>query len=345
MIEIKENTNNAEEFNYLIEKLIKETKLGNKIITIDKVIGGLSHRMYKVVTDKGIYAVKELNPNVMKRKETYSNFLFAEKVTDIAKMNGINAIGTNKINEKVIQEMNNSYFMIFDWIDGKILKNEEITEEHCKIIGKILAQIHNIDFSNIEDEKRKQIQIEEFDWNKYLKVAEYQNSSFVTVLKDNISLLYELNKKANEGQIYAKEHLVISHTDLDRKNVIWQKNVPFIIDWEASGYINSTIELIQVAWYWSDGDIGNLNYDKFKIIFEEYKKYYKGNMDENIDKLIYADIYSGLAWINYNLQRALCIECKCDKEEIQLAEDEIKCSIEEIIYNESQMKQMIKLLK
>ncbi len=90
---------------------------------------------------------------------------------------------------------------------------------------------------------------------------------------------------------------MISHTDLDRKNVIWQKNVPFIIDWEASGYINPTIELIQVA------------------------------------------------WVNYNLQRALCIECKCDKEEIELAENEIKCSIEEIIYNIGQMKQMIKLIK
>ncbi len=330
---------------YNIKKLIKETNIGNKIITVDKVTGGLSHRMYKVVTDKGIYAVKELNPNVMKRKQAYSNFLFAEKVTDIAKMNGISAIGTNKINGKVIEEIDNNYFMIFDWKDGKILKNEEITEEHCKIIGKILAKIHNIDFSDIEDEKRKQINVEEFDWNKYLKVAECQNTTFATLLKDNISLLYELNKKANDGQIYAKTHLVISHTDLDRKNVIWQENIPFIIDWEASGYINPTIELIQVAWYWSDGDIGNLNYDKFKIIVEEYKKYYKGNIDKNIDKLIYADIYSGLAWVNYNLQRALCIECKCDKEEIELAENEIKCSIEEIIYNESQMKQMIKLLK
>ncbi len=53
--------------NYNIEKLIRKTNLGNKIITVDKVTGGLSHRMYKVVTDKGIYAVKKLNPNVMKR--------------------------------------------------------------------------------------------------------------------------------------------------------------------------------------------------------------------------------------------------------------------------------------
>ena len=34
--------------------LILENNLGNKINNIDKVTGGLSHRMYKVITDKGI---------------------------------------------------------------------------------------------------------------------------------------------------------------------------------------------------------------------------------------------------------------------------------------------------
>ena len=329
-----------------IKRLINKANLGNKIITIDKVIGGLSHRMYKVVTDKSIYAIKELNSIVMKRKEAYSNFIFSETVTDIAKDNGISAIGTIKNNKKVIQEIDNSYFMIFDWIDGNILQAEEITEEHCRIIGKILAEIHNIDFSNIENEERKQINVEKFEWDKYLEVAEQKNKSFTRLLKGyNISSLYELNRKANEGLLYAKNNLVISHTDLDRKNVIWQGTKPFIIDWEASGYINPTIELVQVAWYWSGGDIENLNYDKFKIVVETYRKHYKGKIDKSIDKIIYANIYSGLAWINYNLQRALCIECSCDKDEIELAENEIKSSIEEIKYNVSQMEQMINLIQ
>ena len=63
-----------------IEKLVIETKIGTCIKEINKVSGGLSHRMYKVVTDKGIYAIKELNSGVMKRKEAFSNFIFSEKV-------------------------------------------------------------------------------------------------------------------------------------------------------------------------------------------------------------------------------------------------------------------------
>ena len=55
--------------NQKIERLIQENNLGNEIKNIDKVTGGLSHRMYKVETDKGIYAVKELNTGVMKRKK------------------------------------------------------------------------------------------------------------------------------------------------------------------------------------------------------------------------------------------------------------------------------------
>ena len=36
---------------------------------------------------------------------------------------------------------------------------------------------------------------------------------------------------------------------------MWQAYNEFVIDWKASGYINPTIEFIQVAWYWSGGDI------------------------------------------------------------------------------------------
>lgn len=56
-----------------------QCNLGQVIENAIRVNGGLSHRMYKVVTDKGIYAVKELNKGIMKRKEAYSNFVFSEK--------------------------------------------------------------------------------------------------------------------------------------------------------------------------------------------------------------------------------------------------------------------------
>ncbi len=328
-----------------IERLILENNLGNKINNIDKVTGGLSHRMYKVETDKGIYAVKELNAGVMKREKAYSNFVFSEKVAEIVKENGISAIGALKVNNDIILKIDDSYFMVFEWLEGRILKAEEITEKHCEIIGKILAEIHNIDFSKIEDDERKNIEPKYFDWNKYIPFAEEQKKPYTNELKGNIELLYELNKNSVKVLEYAKKNLVISHTDLDRKNVMWQDEKAFIIDWEASGYINPTIELIQVAWYWSGGDVEKIDYNKFKKVIESYKQNYKGNIDKNIDTLIYADIYGGLAWIEYNLKRSLCIENNYDNEEILLAENEVIQSLKEIKYNVSQFEKMIEILK
>lgn len=328
-----------------MERLILKNNLGNKINNIDKVTGGLSHRMYKVETDKGIYAVKELNAGVMKREKAYSNFVFSEKVTDIVKENGISAIGALKINNDIMLKIDDSYFMVFEWLEGRILKAEEITEKHCEIIGKMLAQIHNIDFSKIEDNERKNVETEYFDWNKYIPSSEEQNKPYTNELKDNIELLYQLNKNSVKALDYAKNNLVISHTDLDRKNVMWQDEKAFIIDWEASGYINPTIELIQVAWYWSGGDIENIDYNKFEKVIESYKQNYKGNIDKNIDILINADIYGGLAWIEYNLKRSLSIGNNYDKEEILLAENEVIQSLKEIKYNVSQFEKMIEILK
>ena len=313
-----------------IELFIVKNQLGRLVKNIDIVTGGLSHRMYKVETDNGIYAVKELNSGVMKREKAYSNFVFSEKVTDIAKENGISAIGAIKINNDIITKIEDSYFMVFEWLDGKILKAEEITEKHCEIIGKTLAQIHNIDFSSIDDNDRKNIETDYFDWNRYIQLAEEQNKPYIKELKENIELLYNLNKNSVNALEYAKNNLVISHTDLDRKNVMWQDYNAFVIDWEASGYINPTIELIQVAWYWSGGDIENIDYNKFEKVINSYKQYYRGEVDRNFDILVNADNYGGLAWLDYNLKRSLCIETHYDKEEITLAENEVIQSLSEI---------------
>ena len=326
-----------------IEKLVIETKIGTYIKEINKVSGGLSHRMYKVVTDKGIYAIKELNSGVMKRKDAFSNFLFSEKVSEIAIQNKITAVGAMKINNEVITKIDNNYYMIFEWLDGRTLKANEITEKHCEIIGEVLAKIHNIDFNEIEDEKRKNLNLEYYDWNKYIDLAEKNNKVYLNLLKQNAELLYELNEKSIKALRCANENLIISHTDLDRKNVMWQDDKPFIIDWEASGYINPTIELIQVAWYWSGGDIENIDYNKFNTLINSYKDLYKGNIDKRIEELVYADNYGGLGWLNYNLKRSLCIENNYEQDEIELAENEVVQSINEIKYNYSQLDNIIKI--
>ena len=52
-----------------------------------------------------------------------------------------------------------------------------------------------------------------------------------------------------------------------------------------------------------------------------------------------------ILWLNYNLKRSLCIENNYERDEIELAENEVIQSIGEINYNISQIDNMLKILK
>ena len=74
------------------EKMTNEFDLGKIISKPLRVTGGLTHKMYKVETDKNKYIVKLLNPNIMKRSTALGNFEKADKFEEIFKENNIEAI-------------------------------------------------------------------------------------------------------------------------------------------------------------------------------------------------------------------------------------------------------------
>ena len=52
----------------LLPRLMKECGLGEIVGSVESVSGGFMHRMYKVTTERGIYAVKHLNTEIMKKQ-------------------------------------------------------------------------------------------------------------------------------------------------------------------------------------------------------------------------------------------------------------------------------------
>ena len=142
-----------------LEKLVRKFDLGSKIIKATQIHGGLSNRMYRVETDKAEYAIKKLNKTLMQNKEEFERINFAEKVSKIAEENGISVVRALEFENKIIHEIDGDYYMAFNWNYGKHLEPEDITDETCGIVGKLLATIHNLDFSNIKAEKSKEMPI------------------------------------------------------------------------------------------------------------------------------------------------------------------------------------------
>jgi len=312
---------------YNLQTLCNTLQLGEIAEEPEAISGGLLHKMYAIKTSQGKYAIKALNPQIMRRPTAMKNFINSERIANIA-ANTIPALPAKKFDGIFMQEINNQFYLVFDWVDGKSLKSNEVNIVHCEKMGTILADIHLTDFSelSIVNEWSKNGQLT--DWNFYLQKGRENNSVWVNLLLEFIDKLYDWNAMANNSARLLVSKRVISHGDLEPKNVMWNQENPIIIDWESAGYINPMQDLTETAIYWSRNEKGNIDKGRFLAFIGSYKKKY-GTIQADW-KMVLTNGFSGkLGWLEYSLKRSLWIECT-DKEEQQMGTVQVTGTINDI---------------
>lgn len=292
-----------------------------------RVSGGYMHKMYRIKTDTGQYAVKILNPAVMQRADVFDNYRLAEKLEKKLQLSGIPVISALEFKNKKMQCIDNQYFYVFSWLNGKSLKAGSIKEEHCRIMGKILAQIHNIEFKEESTEKSEVI----VDWDYYIALAETNCPQISDLLVKNRALLYDSMKNGNLAFKRLPEVSCICNGDMDSKNVLWVGNNPFIIDLECLNYGNPYTELFQLALCWCGYEHCKISYNLLGAFIRAYSEE-TDLSDLNWEDLYYSNI-GRLEWLEYNIKRALLIECE-DRAEQKLGIAQVKETMKHIVYYE-----------
>ncbi|OGO89807.1 MAG: hypothetical protein A2Y15_04995 [Clostridiales bacterium GWF2_36_10] len=308
-------------YNIQLEKLCKILKLGELTREPHELSGGLMHKMLALQTTTGKYAVKALNPQVMARLEAMQNIINSEKIACIVTKN-INAVPAKIYNDKALQEIDGQYYLVFNWCNGKNIFGDSITSIHCQKIGKILAKIHKIDFTKLGLVDNYTANEPVPDWNSYFEKGITANVPWVQLVRDNLDKLYYYSNQLCFASKILSENTVITHGDLDPKNVLWQNKTPYITDWEAAGYVNPMYDLFETTVYWSRDNNGELDKNRFFALFKGYKSIIPDlHSDWN---LVLDKSFSGLlGWLEYSLKRSLWIECS--------DEDENKMGTEHVI--------------
>jgi thiamine kinase-like enzyme len=300
-------------YNIQLEKLCRMLDLGELIRPPEAVTGGLLHRMFAINTTNGKYAVKALNPQIMTRPTAIDNYMKSERIVNIASRY-IPAQPAKVYKGVFLQKIDNQYYMVFDWIEGFSMKLSEITKDHCKKMGSILADIHKTDFSQIGNFDGFSIETRQIDWNFYLNKGKELHSVWVDFLCNNLEKLMVWNDKAVRSSRELATEVVFSHRDLDPKNVLWKQGLPLLIDWESAGEINPKHDLIETAVYWSMNESGEIEKDKFFAFVGEYLEHY-GVVKADWEIVLELGYLSKLDWLEYSLKRSLQIECSDESEQ------------------------------
>lgn len=303
-------------YNIDFEMLCAKYNLGQLTTEPEQIFGGFLHKMYQLKTDKNVYAVKALNPQIMQRKTAMNNYILSEKVANIAYQNGIHAVTAIVSEGSFMHEVDGQYYLLFPWVQGRSLPAGIIDIESCNKIGRVLANIHTTDFSELMADT----QIDRFDpsvvdWNDYASKGIQTNIEWAPLLIHNLNQIYQYEKLANASVEKVMSNRVISHRDLDPKNVLWDENHdPILIDWESAGITNPTQELIDVALYWSGFETSDFSKEAFCRVIYTYLNH-GGKICDHLHDVLNYGFQGKLDWLAYNFRRSLRLECTDDTDQ------------------------------
>lgn len=286
--------------------------------------GGFMHKMYKINTEQGTYALKLLNPFVMQRETAMENYAKAEQLEMLLEKQGIPILSALSFNGRKMQEIDGQYFYIFDYFSGSVLKSSEITKYHCEEIGKVLAKIHSID-KKIENKIFPEMSI---DWDFYLAKVKKADMKLYIVLKDSLSVIKDSQNNGNLARKKLPQIVSICHNDMDCKNVLWNGNDYRIIDLECLSYSNPFMELFELALCWSGYENCQIDFGLFQAFLQGYAN---AGGELPVDWETLYDCNNGrLEWLEYNVKRVLGIDCGDDEKEI--GKEQVEETAQQIIF-------------
>ena len=275
-----------------IQNIISKNNLGN--IKNIELFNSSQNRVYKVTTDKDILVIKEFS------KDAIGNYYYLKKrkeqirISNILNKKGVYTVVPISFNRNFFQYFNKHYYLIYNFVDEKPLKAEELTLEHIKTLASIQSKIHKLNIQNNLTCSYKHIDI---DLDKQLKISKRCNKELYILITDNKSILEEMINKCNKYIKVMRNNLCISHNDYKLLNILWKDKNVKLIDFDAMGLSNPTCSLCESAYTFSKNKTG-VKYDYYEEYLNSYIKGY-GTIKENYLEALYASFNGKLQWLSY----------------------------------------------
>jgi aminoglycoside phosphotransferase (APT) family kinase protein len=206
------------------------SRLGTPIGPMIRIHGGFANRMYRLDTDQGSFAVKELN--LLDRRWTYRaedvfRFERAAFAAGIAMPEPISA---------------SQHTLVHRWVEGEKMPEAPAPAAYAFEIGEMLARIHALDVAwtdvSSEDPTSR-------DWPELAERATATGQPWADELSSQVETLLAIAHFVDTCE--RPGPVVLTHKDIQPWNLLCREGRPVVLDWELSGMLDLSGELGSTA--------------------------------------------------------------------------------------------------
>ena len=290
--------------------------LGEPRGELQAVTGGLLHRVWRLTTSQGTFALKQLNAAIVREPATLDTYRMSEKIAQLMADQGIPAVAAlPQAAGDVIYSLDKQALLVYPWIAGQTLTCTTVDLEAARALGALLSQLHAVKLTIPELPAFEWKHFHDEDWDILTFQASDLNLPWANPVRSLLPQLLEWTRAYEEAGTVLGQHMLVSHTHCEPGNVIWSaENRPWLIDWEAAGWMNPTMELVSAALTWSGIATGEPREEIFSAILEGYTSAGGVIQDSGRDAL-HGFMGTWLGWLLFTMRRSLGESVTSEEEE------------------------------
>jgi aminoglycoside phosphotransferase (APT) family kinase protein len=214
---------------------MKLDHLGAPLRPMTRVQGKASSSVYRLDTEQGSFAVKELG---LERGSTFRH-------DDVFRLERAAFAAGVPMPEPISADPE---VLVHRWVDGDEVPEEPVSRAFALEIGEILARIHALDVhwthTSVEDPAPR-------DWRELATRAAVTNQPWADELAGTVDALLLIADFVDTCE--RPGPVVLTHRDIHPWNLLARAGRPVVLDWELSGSLDLASELGSTALSLSKG--------------------------------------------------------------------------------------------
>lgn len=284
--------------------------LGTPFAEMTPVAGGLTHRMWRLDTARGAFAVKEISidsSGAWQAPRIERAFTLERSAFDagIAMPRPLPVAGSNLCLAEVRRDDGRAATVrVHEWVEGEGLQRIVYGADFAGRVGKVIARIHGLAIDAGVSQADALVTLGDDHWRSLAERVERSDAEWKWEFRAILATVAEIEAYVDSAR-GDETRLILGHRDADQKN--WMRTADkdlLLVDWDAAGPVNPRHEVASLALTWAGVHLGEPDWKVVRAWIAGYRA--GGGVVDAIRPTDLAEFVAVLSqWFEDNARRAI----------------------------------------